>query len=111
MYCRICGESIPDNSEICPECGENQGRTRETEKDEKSGAGKIAGKIVKGIVIVGTPLATIVGQELLDGVGKAVTKKAGKATNSVLKTMGLKKKTPLDMGKKALKNVKKTLKK
>lgn len=26
MYCSSCGKQIPENSEICPECGATQGR-------------------------------------------------------------------------------------
>lgn len=111
MFCRKCGEQIPENSESCPVCGENQGitmTTEETEKGGNGGAGKIAGKILKAaagtaVTIIGSIVVPIVGEE----VGKGMQKAVKKGTSNILKATGLKKKTPLDMAGKVIKTVQK----
>lgn len=111
MFCRKCGEPIPENSEFCPICGENQGipmTAEEMEKSQNGSAGKTAGKILKGaagaaVTIIGSMVVPIVGEE----VGKGVQKAVKKGTSNILKMTGLKKKTPFDMAGKAIKTMKK----
>lgn len=111
MFCRKCGEQIPDNSEFCPVCGENQGitmTTEETEKGGNGGAGKTAGKILKGAAgLVVTTVVSIAGSTVVEEVGKGMQKAVKKGTSNILKAMGLKKKTPLDMANKAFKTMQK----
>ncbi len=107
MFCTKCGEPIPENCGFCPVCGEKQKMTGETEKDAKAVAGTILKKTAEGMKLIVGPLVVIAGQTLLDDAGKVVKKKTGKATNNVLKKMGLKKKTPLDTAKDVLKKVRK----
>lgn len=111
MFCRKCGEPIPENSELCPICGENQGitmTTEETEKGTNGSVGKTAGKILKGaagtaVTIIGSMVVPIVGEE----VGKGMKKAVKKGTSNILKMAGLKRKTPLDMASKVIKIVQK----
>lgn len=111
MFCRKCGEIIPENSEFCPVCGENQGITMTTEETEKNGngsAGKTVGKILKGaagaaVTMMGSVVVPIVSEE----VGKGMQKAVKKGTSKFLKATGLKKKTPFDMAGKAIKTMKK----
>lgn len=96
MFCRMCGEQIPDNSEICPVCGEKQHvtTTRETEKSEETGKTPVG--ILKGagkaIATVGGPILIAAGEE----VGKALQKKLKKGVSTAMKATGLKNKTLFD---------------
>ena len=111
MFCRMCGEQIPDNSKICPVCGEEQHMTttEETKKGESTdktfvkilkGAGKTIGKVGGPILIaVGTTVAAVVSDE----VGKGLQKKVKKGMSKGMKAVGLKNKTPLDKAGDAVK--------
>ncbi|MCI9571258.1 MAG: zinc ribbon domain-containing protein [Lachnospiraceae bacterium] len=104
MFCRMCGEQIPDNSEICPVCGEEQHirTTGETEKSEETG--KTPVKILKGagkaiatvggsiLIAVGPAVAAVASEE----VGKALQKKLKKGVSTAMKATGLKNKTLFD---------------
>ena len=60
MFCRMCGEQIPDNSETCPVCGEKQHVTMTGAAEKSEGTDKTPVKILKGtgkaIVTVGGPI-------------------------------------------------------
>lgn len=111
MFCRMCGEQIPDYSETCPVCGEEQHMTttREMEKGESTdktpvkilkGAGKAIGKVGGSILIgAGAAVVNMVSEE----VKKGLSKKVGKASTKVLKAVGLKSKTPFDKASEAVK--------
>lgn len=102
MFCRKCGEQISEDAELCPICGEMQEVIEErTEKEEKG----IVGKTAKVIGAIGVPLLTIAGQAFLDQTRPVVAKKAKKVTKNVLKNIGLKKKTPLDLAAEKVKKV------
>lgn len=104
MFCRKCGEQIPDNSETCPVCGEEQHRTTTEETEKGEGAGKTAEKILKGagktivkvggsiLIGAGSAVAAMVSEE----VGKGLQKKTKKWISKGMKATGLKNKTPLD---------------
>lgn len=104
MFCRMCGEQIPDNSETCPVCGEEQHitTTGETEKGEGTdkalikvlkGAGKTIAKVGGSILTVAVP---VVVATVSDEVGKGLQKKLKKGVSKGMKVIGLKDKTPID---------------
>lgn len=89
MFCRMCGERIPDDSETCPMCGEEQHRatTEETKKGE--GTDKIPVKILKGvgktIVTVGSPILMAAGSMAISVVSNVVSDEVGKGLKKGLK--------------------------
>ncbi len=104
MFCRMCGEQIPDNSETCPVCGEEQHiiTTGETEKGggtDKTlikvlkGAGKVVAKVGGSILMAAS---SVVVAAVSDEVGKGVQKKLKKGVSTVMKATGMKNKTLLD---------------
>ena len=111
MFCRMCGVQIPDHSEVCPVCGAEQHITMTEETEKEKGTGKTAAEILKGtgrvigkvggtiLMATGSMVFSIVSEE----VGKGVQKKTKKVFSDVLKATGLKKKTPLDIAVKRLK--------
>lgn len=106
MFCRMCGVQIPDYSEVCPVCGEEQHMTAEMEKDKDKmavkilkGAGKTIGKVGATILLgAGTVIVSVVSDE----VGKGLQKKVKKT----LKRVGGQK-TPFEKARKVVKTWKK----
>lgn len=104
MFCRMCGEQIPDNSETCPVCGEEQHVTMTGAAEKGEGTDKTPVKILKGagkaIVTVGGPILIAVGSAVAavasEEVGKALQKKLKKGVSTAMKVAGLKNKTLLD---------------
>lgn len=104
MFCRMCGEQIPDNSETCPVCGEKQHVTMTGAAEKGEGTDKTPVKILKGtgkaIVTVGGPILIAAGSAVAavasEEVGKALQKKLKKGVSTAMKVAGLKNKTLLD---------------
>ncbi len=119
MFCRMCGEQIPNDCEVCPICGEEQVITITTEETGESGNEDAGGTVVTVLkeaekvigTVVGTTINTIIVPTVSEEVGKELQKKAKKGTSDFLKAMGLKKETPLDKVSKALKTMRKRTRK
>lgn len=119
MFCRKCGVQIPDDSETCPVCGEEQYRTTTEEMEKGEGAGKTAEEILKGagkavakvvgpiLIGAGSAIAAMVSEE----VGKGLQKKTKKWISKGMKATGLKNKTPLDKAGDAVKALQKKARK
>lgn len=105
MFCKECGKVIPDDSTFCNYCGTVQ---EDVPLDEKKPGKKdtsaiflnkmvnnaeIAGKVVTAFA---GPIMEEVREQVGKQVGKEVVRASKKATDRGLKTIGIKKKTPLD---------------
>lgn len=107
MFCRKCGEQIPDKSRTCPTCGEEQYITMEEETEKNEGTDKMPVKILKGsgkvITKVAGTIIVFAGSAVADEFSKGVQKKTKKAVSKGMKAIGLKRKTPLDIAGGAVK--------
>lgn len=105
MYCKSCGQEIPDDSEFCNYCGTNQSSNHTEKGSDNTNASKIVKNVTKkavdvaGAIIVPelTSRLSKTGKEIGKSCGKTIEKKADKC----LKRMGLKQKTPVDLVREA----------
>lgn len=111
MYCKVCGAWLGDEDvQFCKECG--AGLVNDVVK--RGWQGKI-GETVKvvgeGAVAVAQDIMGEAFEEAKANAGKRVLKKGKKVTNTILKEVGLKPKTPIDIIKKKTKKTIRKLKK
>ena len=101
MFCKNCGEAIPEDSVFCPMCRAKQD---EVEEKEKSGIWSAASSVLEGAA---AEMAVEIAQNGMKQMSKAVKKKAGKTMHKVLVGTGLKKANPVDKVEKVIKKIKK----
>lgn len=123
MFCKACGEVIPDDSTFCSYCGVNQVSSESEEMadddvkiSDKDTTKKIVKGVSKAVMTTASTVASAVvvpvimksSEKITKQATKKVTKKlnktADKAVDAVLKGVGLKK-TPVDYMKGVAKDI------
>ncbi|MCM1535310.1 MAG: hypothetical protein NC126_05260 [Clostridium sp.] len=108
MFCRECGAWLGEEDvQVCKECGAEQGNGM-LQKSGLAGTGK---EILKAVLEIGENAVGEVANSARADVEKGLAKKGKKMTNTLLKEVGLKPKTPIDIIKKKTKKTIKKLKK
>lgn len=112
MYCTECGARLGDeNAKFCRECGADLTSDISEKGDWQEKLGEKAKKAGKITYDTAKEIMGEVFDSAKSNVKKNALKTGKKLTNTILKEVGLKPKTPVDKIKKAAKSVAKKLKK
>lgn len=108
MFCRECGAWLGEEDvQVCKECGANLVNGM----PQKSGLSEAGKEIIKAVLETGKTVAGEVANAARSDVEKRLTNKGKKMTDAILKEVGLKSKSPIDIIKKKTKKTIKKLKK
>lgn len=109
MFCKECGAWLGDgNVQFCNECGTNLESNIGGQDGLQTKIGNVAKETGRWVVTLAQEVMGEAVEDTKANVGKRVLKKGKKLTNTILKEVGLKRKTPIDVIKKT---AKKTIKK